>query len=91
MRLDLGARSSLTDIPQVIDHRAEQLRSARLQIAVDRVERRLDVALRFLTVEKFCIDNPKKLWIQLERLGNDFAVGEETPPITSICASGVAA
>src|SRR5262245_45774064 len=54
--LELGACPRLADLAEVIDHRPEQGRCAIGQVAVDRVQRRLDVLPRLLAVEQVGVD-----------------------------------
>jgi hypothetical protein len=79
MALDLGARPRFTDLAKMIDHRPEQRRGALRQVAIDRLQRRLNVLPCFLAVEKVGVDRLEKRRIQLHRLWNHLPVGEQSP------------
>src|ERR1044071_4132126 len=76
--LDLSRRTRFPHLPEIIEYRAEERGRAPGQVSIDGIQGSLYVPLRFPRIEQARIDGPEEFGIQLHRLRDDFAVGEQS-------------
>ena len=77
VRFNLGCRASFAYFAQVIEHGREQLSCPLQKVIIDRLERRLYILARLLSVEQVDIDCPEQRRIQLHRLWDHFTIRQE--------------
>ena len=75
--LDLGRRPRFAHLAQVIEHQPEQRGRPLRQVVVDRLQRRLHTLPRLPRVEHGGIDRREERRIQLHRLRDHLAIGQQ--------------
>src|SRR4029450_13961919 len=78
IELELRTRPCFANLAEILEERSEQCPRAFREVSVDGVEGKLYALLGLLLVEQVDVDRREQRRVQLDRLRDDLAVGQQT-------------